>query len=122
VLVKTFGREVFVNRVVELIEESTHPIVVTESIGGEEYEKLIKKLEKSDLDVILIPVNIRRESEKPGIDIRKLLPDITNINGLNVKSLEVNNNGTIEDFEESLRAIYIWYFYAYCYKRTNKGK
>jgi len=120
VLVKTFGREVFVNRVVELIEGSEYPIVVTESIGGEEYEKLVKKLDKSSMDVVLIPINIRRESEKPGIDIRKLLPDITNINGFSIKSLEINNNGTIEDFEKSLNSIYIWYYYIYCWTRKEK--
>ena len=102
VLVKTFGRGVFVNRVVEMIEESLHPIVVTESIGGEEYEKLIKKLEKSDTDVILFPINIRREGERAGIDIRKLLPDITYFKDYEVQNLSIENNGTLEQFKEDI--------------------
>jgi hypothetical protein len=113
VLVKTFGREVFVNRVVEMIEESEYPIVVTESIGGEEYEKLIKKLEKIDTDVILFPINIRREGERAGIDIRKLLPDVTYFKDYEVQNLSIENNGTLEQFKgviydviNSLREVY----------------
>jgi hypothetical protein len=68
VLVPVFGREIFSHTIIRQANLSTAPLVVIETIGGEEF--------KLGLEVIKKPYlcwNIRRDGELKGVDIRELL-------------------------------------------------
>jgi hypothetical protein len=68
VLVSVFGREIFSHTVIRQANLSPAPLVVVETIGGEEF--------KLGLEIIQKPYlcwNIRREGELKGVDIRELL-------------------------------------------------
>jgi hypothetical protein len=68
VLVPVFGREVFSHTVIRQANLSTAPLVVIETIGGEEFKLGLEVLRKPYLCW-----NIRREGELKGVDIRELL-------------------------------------------------
>ena len=91
VLVPLLGREVFANAVMKQVQGSTARTVVIETVGGEEY-KLFKSLTKAHR---CTSINLRRDSESPGIDLRKLLPRATN----------VSNNESLQELDSKLELI-----------------
>jgi hypothetical protein len=68
VLVPVFGREIFSHTVIRQANLSPAPLVVIETIGGEEFKLMGEALQKPYLCW-----NIRREGELKGVDIRELL-------------------------------------------------
>lgn len=64
-------------------------LAIVETVGGSEFEALIGTLEA---DYTSYYLNIRREGELKGVDIRKLLPYAS----------EIWNDGTIEELESQL--------------------
>jgi hypothetical protein len=68
VLVPVFGREAFSHTVIRQANLSSAPLVVIETIGGEEFKLGLEPLQKPYLCW-----NIRREGELKGVDIRELL-------------------------------------------------
>jgi hypothetical protein len=68
VLVPVFGREVFSHTVIRQANISSAPLVVVETIGGEEFKLMAEVLRKP-----YFCWNIRREGELKGVDIRELL-------------------------------------------------
>jgi hypothetical protein len=96
-LTKTFGRGIFALGIKNQIETCPSNLVIIETIGGKEYYELNNCF--SDTEYNKININIRSYTEKPGIDIRELLP----------KALEINNNESVQKLyiklEEQLKNV-----------------
>lgn len=101
VLIPIFGREIMAFYLVrQMVDCPTKTSVFIETVGGDEFAKTLSFAH------ILFPefecltkarINIRRHTEKPGIDLRKLLPD----------AITVWNEGSYDDLVENLKEVLI---------------
>lgn len=89
-LVPIYGREIFANWVVQQIQPGQTYIV--ETIGGVEHTLLKDTIKRALTRVDIDEVNIRRGSERIGVDIRKLLEN----------GIELYNNGTLDELYKKL--------------------
>lgn len=92
ILVPTFGRRLFAHAMFDGVIESPERIVAIESIGEAEWEEFAKLARGHHLEIW----NIRSLTEKPGIDIRELIPD----------GMDLWNTGTIEDLEKRIAKLH----------------
>jgi hypothetical protein len=98
-LVKVFTRNIFAAAIKNKLD-SYSPVVVIETIGGEEYECFLKEFEDAKKYQIF-NLNIRSFDEKKGVDIRKLLPNSYDL--WNNKDTEDELKKTILEFLNSIK-------------------
>lgn len=83
ILIPVCGRDLFptivINRVLDDIYQRDRKLIVIETIGGEEYSIMLDILDGHYGEFDIYSWNIRRVEERPGVDIRKLIKDATNV-------------------------------------------
>jgi hypothetical protein len=95
VLRPVFGQEIFADAIYRQVMQNSKAILgstnVIETIGGKEFTTLMERFEDSPFHTQRI--NIRRKEERPGIDIRELLPD----------AIDFWNEGDLADLKRRLK-------------------
>ena len=90
VMMPVFTRAVFTAPMAALAANSPHDLIAIETYGGVEYDFLSKYLRLEGLT--WQNYNIRRQTEEPGIDLRRLLPG----------GIDIENNSTFDDLARKL--------------------
>jgi hypothetical protein len=95
VLVPVFGREMFAGTAARHIFQYQSPTVVTETIGGEEFNLLQKAISteasQKDINYRIFRFNVKKLTELSGVDIRVPLDN----------AYTITNDGSVQDLYDT---------------------